>query len=104
MASTPEAKVKKAVKAILDEMHVYHFSPFQAGMGRAGIPDIICCYNGRFIGIECKAGNNITTALQNRELAAIHAAGGFAFVIRETNIGELKERLLWLKTKGDFYD
>lgn len=104
MASTPEAKVKKAVKAILDELHVYHFSPFQAGMGRAGIPDIICCYNGRFIGIECKAGNNITTALQNRELAAIHAAGGFAFVIRETNIGELKERLLWLKTKGDFYD
>jgi len=104
VASTPEAKVKKAVKAILDELHVYHFSPFQAGMGRAGIPDIICCYNGRFIGIECKAGNNITTALQNRELAAIHAAGGFAFVIRETNIGELKERLLWLKTKGDFYD
>ncbi len=104
MASTPEAKVKKAVKAILDELHVYHFSPFQAGMGRAGIPDIICCYTGRFIGIECKAGNNITTALQNRELAAIHAAGGFAFVIRETNIGELKERLLWLKTKGDFYD
>lgn len=104
MASTPEAKVKKAVKAILDELHVYHFSPFQAGMGRAGIPDIICCYNGRFIGIECKAGNNITTALQNRELAAIHAAGGFAFVVRETNIDELKEKLLWLKTKGDFYD
>lgn len=104
MARTPEAAVKASVKAILDEMHVYHFSPFQAGMGRAGIPDIICCYNGRFIGIECKAGNNITTALQNRELAAIHAAGGFAFVIRETNIGELKERLLWLKTKGDFYD
>jgi hypothetical protein len=104
MANTPEGKVKASVKKILDEMHVYHFSPFQAGMGRAGIPDIICCYNGRFIGIECKAGNNITTALQNRELAAIHAAGGFAFVIRETNIGELKERLLWLKTKGDFYD
>ena len=104
MASTPEAKVKKAVKAILDELHIYHFSPFQAGMGRAGIPDIICCHNGRFIGIECKAGNNITTALQNRELAAIHAAGGFAFVARETNIDDLKERLLWLKTKGDFYD
>lgn len=104
MAATPEAKVKKAVKAILDELHVYHFSPFQAGMGRAGIPDIICCVNGRFVGIECKAGNNVTTALQNKELAAIHAAGGFAFVARETNIDDLKERLLWLKTKGDFYD
>jgi hypothetical protein len=104
VAATPEAKVKKAVKDILDELHIYHFSPFQAGMGRAGIPDIICCVNGRFVGIECKAGKAITTALQNRELAAIHAAGGFAFVARETNIDDLKERLLWLKTKGDFYD
>jgi hypothetical protein len=104
VADTPEKKVKTAVKKILDELRIYHFSPFQAGMGRAGIPDIICCCNGRFVGIECKAGKGITTALQNKELAAIHAAGGFAFVIRETNIGELKERLLWLKTKGDFYD
>lgn len=104
MASTPEGKVKTAVKKVLDELHIYHFSPFMAGMGRAGIPDIICCVNGRFVGIECKAGANVTTALQNRELAAIHAAGGFAFVARETNIDELKERLMWLKTKGDFYD
>ena len=104
MASTPEGKVKKAVKAVLDELGIYHFSPFQAGMGRAGIPDIICCCNGRFIGIECKAGKGKTTALQDRELDAIHAAGGFAFVVRETNIAELKERLLWLRTKANFYD
>jgi len=104
MAQTPEAKVKASVKKILDELHIYHFSPFQAGMGRAGVPDLICCYNGRFIGIECKAGKGKTTALQDRELAAIHAAGGFAYVVNETNIAELKERLLWLKTKVDFYD
>lgn len=104
MAATPEGKVKTAVKKLLDSLDIYHFSPFQAGMGRAGIPDIICCVNGRFVGIECKAGKGQTTALQDRELAAIHAAGGFAFVVRETNIDELKERLLWLKTKGDFYD
>lgn len=104
MARTPEAAVKANVKTILNELHIYHFSPFQAGMGRAGIPDIICCCNGRFIGIECKAGKGVTTALQNRELAAIHAAGGFAFVVRETNIDELREKLLWIKTKGDFYD
>ena len=23
-----------------------------------GLPDIICCFRGRFIGIECKIGNN----------------------------------------------
>ena len=29
---TPEGKVKKRVKAILDEQQVYHFSPMQNGM------------------------------------------------------------------------
>jgi len=60
MAMTPEAKVKKQVKAILDALEVYHFSPMQNGMGRAGIPDIIACHSGRFIGIECKAGRQQT--------------------------------------------
>ena len=41
MARTPEGAVKAAVKKILDEMGIYHFSPVQNGMGRAGIPDII---------------------------------------------------------------
>ena len=42
MADTPEARVKKKVKKLLDEMDVYHFSPYQAGMGSAGVLDIIC--------------------------------------------------------------
>ena len=94
MATTPEHKVKAAVKKILDELGIYHFSPFMVGMGRAGVPDIVGCYNGKFLGIECKAGKGKTTALQDRELAAILTAGGFTFVARETNLEELKERLL----------
>jgi Holliday junction resolvase len=93
---TPEAKVKKKVKEILDEHQVYHFSPMQNGMGRAGIPDIVACHGGKFIGIECKAGNNKPTALQERELNRILNAGGEAFVINEENIEQLKEELLWM--------
>jgi Holliday junction resolvase len=96
MAMTPEAKVKKQVKAILDALEVYHFSPMQNGMGRAGIPDIIACHGGRFIGIECKAGNNKPTALQERELSRILAAGGEAYVINEENIEQLREELIWM--------
>lgn len=96
MADTPEKKVKTAVKKLLDSMGIYHFSPYMAGMGRAGVPDIVACYKGRFLGIECKAGKGKTTALQDRELAAIHTAGGFTFVVRETNIDELVESLLCL--------
>ena len=97
MASTPEAKVKTAVKKILDSLNIYHFSPFQAGMGRAGIPDIICCYEGRFLAIECKAGKGKTTALQDREINAIQEAGGTAWVVNENDLPTLKERLLCLK-------
>jgi hypothetical protein len=96
VADTPEKKVKTAVKKLLDSMGIYHFSPYMAGMGRAGVPDIVACYKGRFLGIECKAGKGKTTALQDRELAAIHTAGGFTFVVRETNIDELVESLLCL--------
>ncbi len=96
MAMTPEAKVKKRVKAILDELQVYNFSPMQNGMGRAGIPDIIACHGGKFIGIECKAGDNKPTALQERELNRILNAGGEAYVINEENIEQLREELIWM--------
>lgn len=97
MAQTPEAAVKAAVKKILTEMGIYHFMPASNGMGRAGIPDIICCYDGRFLAIECKAGSGKTTALQDRELAAIRDARGMAYVVNETNIQELKEKLQWMR-------
>ena len=97
MAATPEKLVKDKVKKMLDSLGIYHFSPPGMGLGRAGIPDLVCCYNGKFLGIECKAGKGKTTALQERELDAIRAAGGFAFVVRETNLEELKEQLTCLK-------
>lgn len=97
MASTPEAKVKAAVKQLFDEMGIYHFSPVQNGMGRAGIPDIIGCYNGRFLGIECKAGKGKTTALQDLELEKIRQAKGFAYVVNENNLQDLKELLQWMR-------
>lgn len=99
MALTPEAKVKKKVKEILDQMGVYHFSPMQNGMGRAGIPDIIGCLGGQFIAIECKAGKGKTTALQERELNRILNAGGYALVVNETNIDQLWEIKTWMTNK-----
>ena len=95
MASTPENKVKTKLKKILDEMGIWHFSPYQAGMGRAGIPDIIGCYNGLFVAFECKANGNKPTALQQREIDAIRTARGIAFVVDENNVDEIKTLLQW---------
>lgn len=81
---TPEGKVKKKVKALLDERGVYYFMPTTAGYGRSGVPDIICCYRGYFLAIECKAGGNKSTALQLREMQRIEKANGTAMVVDDS--------------------
>ena len=86
MAQTPEAKVKAVVRKILAELGVYYFSPASNGYGRAGIPDIICCVNGSFLAIECKAAKGTTTALQEREIAAIRSANGVAIIVNEGTV------------------
>lgn len=90
---TPEGKVKDKVVKILKQYGVYYFFPVTGGFGMSGIPDIICCHNGRFIAIECKAGKNKTTALQDAHLARIRAAGGIAVVINEENVNGLAETI-----------
>jgi len=89
MADTPEKKVKAKVVEILKAHGVYYFFPATHGMGRSGVPDIVCCYRGCFIGIECKAGENKITPLQDREIKRIKDAGGVAVVINEKTLGEV---------------
>ena len=83
---TPEAKVKKKVVRILKEVGAYYFYPVTGGFGRSGVPDVVACYKGRFIGIECKAGKNKPTPLQQKNLDDITKEGGLSYVINEDNV------------------
>ena len=93
MAVTPESKVKAQVVKLLKAHEAYYFFPATHGMGRSGVPDVVCCVKGKFVAVECKAGKNTTTALQDREIKAIQTARGVAVVINETNL-ELLETIL----------
>jgi|TARA_R110002051_G_scaffold323339_1_gene416622 hypothetical protein len=86
---TPEAKVKKQVVERLKTLGAYYFSPVTGGYGKSGVPDIIGCYKGRFFGIECKAGKNKPTRLQEKNLTAIKANGGISIVINEHNLDDV---------------
>jgi len=94
---TPEAKVKKKVTEILKEYGAYYFYPVTGGYGMSGIPDIVCCYNGRFFAVECKAGGNTTTALQDKNIRQIRECGGTALVINEHNIEDVRT---WMSTQS----
>jgi len=100
MATTPEGKVKRVVTKQLREMGAYYFFPATGGYGRSGVPDIVGCYKGLFFGIECKAGKNKPTALQEKNLRDIQQAGGFQVVINEENMRDIEKKLdlRWLST------
>ena len=89
MASTPESKVKAKIKAILKEHGVYYAMPIGTGYGNAGVPDFLCCFNGRFVAIEAKANGGKTTALQDKNLRDIETAGGITCVLNEDNVSAL---------------
>lgn len=93
MAMTPEAKVKAAVRKVLSKLGAYYTMPVTGGFGNSGAPDFLICLRGRFVGIECKAGKNKPTPLQEKNLHQIEDAGGITYVINEGNVDTLETEL-----------
>jgi hypothetical protein len=93
MAMTPEAKVKKQIRKILDTTRTYYAMPIGTGYGSSGVPDFLVCHKGSFVGVEAKAGKGKTTALQEDNLQRIRDSGGTTLVINETNLHELEKLL-----------
>ncbi len=87
MAMTPEGRVKAAVKKWLKDRGIWYYMPVQNGMGVVGIPDFICCWNGRFLAIETKAPGKRAdlSANQERRIMEIHGAGGAAIVVDDVS-------------------
>lgn len=101
MAATPERKVKQVCIGIIERYKAYHFFPLTGGYGRSGVPDIIVCFRGRFLGVECKAGYNKPTALQEAEMRKIERAGGSTLVVREDTTHLLEEWFVEISNVND---
>ena len=70
------AAIKRYLSTLGDDVFFWkeHGGPY----GVSGVPDIICCYRGRFLGLEAKLPGGRLTALQKRALERINRAGGIA--------------------------
>ena len=100
MARTPEKIVKDKVVDILKDEGVYYFFPATHGFGRSGVPDIVACVGGWFVGMECKAEKNKVTPLQAREIECIRSNGGVAVVVYEHNTDLVRPLLRGLKKRA----
>ena len=75
-----EKDIVIAIKIYLASLgsDVFFWKEHGGPYGTSGIPDIICCYKGRFLGLEVKLPRGRLTVLQKRALDRINAAGGIA--------------------------
>lgn len=96
MASTPEGKVKARVDKLLKELGVWYFPPQAGPYGAAGIPDRVAIVCGQFLGIEVKADRTKKpTALQQKCMREIEAAGGRCFVVCDSEtLASLREFIM----------
>jgi hypothetical protein len=82
---TPEGKVKRTIKLLLDRLFpedypCYTETLVTQGYGRAGL-DFTCCLFGWFVAIEAKAPGEWLTPRQRLTAIEILAAGGKVFII-----------------------
>ena len=85
----PEGKLVKKAREFLTSRGARPFkihggdNPFQ----EVGIPDLLCCYRGRFVGLEAKEPGNKPSPVQKAVLHEIVEAGGYAVVF--TTVGQV---------------
>ncbi|MBQ2212339.1 MAG: VRR-NUC domain-containing protein [Ruminococcus sp.] len=86
---------KDTVKAILKYLktvpNCFSWKEHVGMYGTAGIPDIICCYCGRFVAFEVKTETGKLTKLQEATIRKIKEAKGQAFKV--TSVEEVKQIL-----------
>jgi hypothetical protein len=96
---TPEGRVKKRVKRLLESYgkSVYTHWPVLNGMGKPTL-DCIGCVNGAYFAVETKAPGEVMTERQGITRRDMEAAGGTVFAIDGDEI-VLAELRAWIELK-----
>jgi hypothetical protein len=78
-----EARLRSNIVKRLNAYSGFWFVTHADQYGTGGLPDIIGCYNGRFVGLEVKlpGKEHTLTQRQSHVLAKITAAGGIGAMV-----------------------
>lgn len=98
-----EKQFENKVKAYLKEQGCW-FVKYWSGTAqngrkftKDGVPDLLVCCNGSFLGIELKAENGKPSELQLWNIDQIKKAGGYAFVLYPSQFEEFKKLIRSIK-------
>lgn len=78
-----EKTLENKIKEHLKKNGHFHFKFFANALTKTGVPDIVACINGRFVGIEVKNpnGKGVISPLQQLTCNEINKQGGKAIIV-----------------------
>lgn len=87
-----EKTFENKIKDYLKEKGAWFIKYWGGGQfTKAGIPDLLVCYNGKFIAIELKASNGKPSLLQIITLEKIRNAAGYGFLLYPSDFNDFKQ-------------
>lgn len=90
-----EQQIQSSILRYLKSKNIYAVKIITAS--KSGVPDILACLKGRFVGFEIKAPRRIgnVSELQKYNIAKIKAAGGEAYIVTSLDEAQaIVEKLL----------
>lgn len=76
-----EKQFESRIKQYLKDNGCWFVKFFANSFTKVGIPDILACVNGRFVGIEVKASNGRPSELQIWNKEQIRKCGGISIIV-----------------------
>ena len=77
-----ESTIQAVIMKYLRSLGAYCWAIKAAVCNERGVPDILCCYKGRFVGFEVKTEKGRLSGPQRTQNNRIRQAGGRAVVVR----------------------
>ena len=77
-----ESALQRQIIAYLRGQGAYVFKVVGSPLQQRGTPDLLVCWQGKFIALEIKAPGEKATLLQDHEIHKIREAGGQGLVVQ----------------------
>ena len=94
-----EKNFENRVKKFLDDEGCWLVKFFANAYTKSGIPDVLVCCNGYFVGVELKAPKGKPSALQRWNRKKIHESRGFSVILYPMDFDLFKQMIWFLKEK-----
>ena len=86
-----ESVFQQKVLKFLKDKKIYVIKFNASGLTKVGVPDILMCLRGRFVGIEAKTDTGKQSELQKYNAQEIIKSGGEYILLRPKQFDEFKE-------------